>query len=802
MPLIYLSCAWITGIFLGSNFNIPATLFLAGLLPLPLFFFARRYRKTIVLASLMLVIFFSAAAYSYASQHTLNERHLRFYNESNSEIRGIVATDPEIRDKVTHLKVSVREIKTDAGWQPVEGTALVFVPRYPAYRYGDELELKGKLSTPSQLADFDYRGYLAHQGIYTTILYPEITVAAQGKGFAPLDWLYSIRQQMAQALTKVLPEPQAALAEAIILGIRETMSQSLKDDFARTGTTHLLAISGLNLTIITGMLVSLGIRLFGRRHYLYVWLALGAIWFYALLTAMNPPVVRAAIMASLFLITESLGRQRSAMTALCFAAAVMVGLSPYILGDAGFQMSFLAMASLIFIAPFLQNTGRAIIKSALGEDGAFAALATAASDSLSISAAAITAVWPVVAYYFGIFSPVGPLATFLALPVMPAIISAGALTAVLGLAILPLAQVMGWLTWLFLSYMLLVVNLLAKLPFSSVEVDSVSTGFIWGYYAALSAAIWVKSNWRRLSKAETAPLKSGIGKSVNFLSGLSTKLVILPLFLVAELVTFTAATMPDDNLHVSFLDVGEGDAILIRIGNQQVLIDGGPSPQALNLALGGKMPFWDRTIDLVVLTHLHSDHLAGLVEILQRFNVNQVLYADTDYDSPVYDEWQKLIADKKTAPAQACQQIDLGDGARLEVLHPQAAPLTGTESDIDNNSVVLRLSQGAVSFLFAADIMSDAERELVLQRANLVSTVLKVPHHGSATSTTSEFLTVVNPQIAVISAGTDNKFGHPDDEVVRRLESKVGEQNICRTDRQGTVEFITDGVRLWVKTTD
>ncbi|GAI41662.1 unnamed protein product, partial [marine sediment metagenome] len=266
-------------------------------------------------------------------------------------------------------------------------------------------------------------------------------------------------------------------------------------------------------------------------------------------------------------------------------------------------------------------------------------------------------------------------------------------------------------------------------------------------------------------------------------SKLPKKWVLPPLLLVAILVSVTAASMPDDKLRVSFLDVGQGDAILIQKGNQQVLVDGGPSPQAISLELGNQMPFWDRTIELVVLTHPDSDHLAGLVEVLQRFQVKQVLYPDLDSESPLYDEWLKLIEAKniKHTIAQAGQQINLGAGAVIKVLHPQIAHLTGTESDTDNNGVVLRLSIDNVSFLLTADIMQEAEFKLIADRADLSSTVLKVAHHGSDTSTTPEFLAVVNPQLAVISAGADNKFGHPSDEVLERLKERLDPENIYRT---------------------
>jgi len=296
-------------------------------------------------------------------------------------------------------------------------------------------------------------------------------------------------------------------------------------------------------------------------------------------------------------------------------------------------------------------------------------------------------------------------------------------------------------------------------------------------------------------------LKSGVTNSFN-LSRLPKKWVIPPLLVIAILVWVAAATMPDDNLHVSFLDVGEGDAILIQTpAHQDILVDGGPSPQAIGLELGEKLPFWDRTIDLVILTHPHTDHLIGLVEVLQRYKVKQVLYPDLDYDSPLYDEWLSLIKEKdiKYTIAQAGQQIDLGEGVAIKVLNPQEPLLSDTQSDTDNNGAVLRLSMGDISFLLTADIFWEAEFELIARRANLRSTVLKVAHHGSDTSTSQEFLAVVNAQVAVISAGVDNPHGHPSPEVIERLTDVVDREQIYLTSERGTIEFTTDGERLWVE---
>jgi len=798
--LICFSCAWVAGAFLGSQFNIPWLYGLVGIAPLFLLFFFRSYRKIIILLSLSVIILPLAAAFSYSSQNVFNETDLRFYNDRGlTELKGTVIEDPDVRDNNTRLMLSVLEISLDGKWREIDGKALLYVPRYPAYEYGDLLAISGEPLTPAQFDDFDYRGYLAHQGIYTTVFYPDIEVIDAGQGNQFLSWIYSLRNNLSESLAEILPEPQSSLAQGIILGIRGNIPPEISDDFARSGTAHILAISGLHLSIMAGVMLGIGLWLFGRRYYLYVWLALGVVWLYVIITGMHLPVLRGAIMASMFLFAELLGRQRSAIVALVFAAAVMVGVWPYILGDASFQLSFLAMTGLVFIFPIFRSLGRKITSRFFGEEGFTAATANVAVDALSATLGAVIAVWPVVAYYFGIISLIGPLATFLVLPALPLAITLGGLGALLGLFVLPVAQVVGWIAWLFLSYILLIAN-----GFSAayVDVGSISPVFVWIYYLVLAAALWLYSNWNRFRTSlpvATASVKSKI--RISFEMSRAMKWLLLPLLVVTVLVSSAAFTMPDDKLHVSFLDVGEGDAILVRKGNQQILIDGGPGPQAVNLELGNQMAFWDRTIDMVILTHPHHDHVGGLTEVLRRYNVEQVLYPDLDYASPLYDEWLTLIEANETESMVACagQRINMGDGVIIDVLGPPALHFSGTQSDVDNNGIVLKISDGKVSFLLTADIMQEAERELISNQADLVSTVLKVGHHGSDTSTTPEFLAVVSPRIAVICTGADNKFGHPDDEVLTRLVQTVGEENIYRTDLHGTIEFITDGERLWVE---
>jgi competence protein ComEC len=277
---------------------------------------------------------------------------------------------------------------------------------------------------------------------------------------------------------------------------------------------------------------------------------------------------------------------------------------------------------------------------------------------------------------------------------------------------------------------------------------------------------------------------------------------VVPLLLAVVIIWITIFTFPDKQLHVSFLDVGQGDAILIQTPcGQNILIDGGPSPQSLCMELGKELPFWDRTIDLMISTQPHADHLTGLVEVLQRYQVRQVLQPTTEYNSSIYQKWTATLEEKqiKYSVPVAGQEIKLAGDIVIKVFNPPVQLFEQTSSDTDNNGIVVKLSWGQISFLFSADVRYEAELNMIMQRYNISSTVLKVAHHGSKTSTSPQFLLLTDPDVAVISVGAENSFGHPDTIVLERLCDSIDKANIYRTDLNGTIEFTTDGERLWVQ---
>ncbi|MFQ6020392.1 MAG: ComEC/Rec2 family competence protein, partial [Dehalococcoidia bacterium] len=466
---------------------------------------------------------------------------------------------------------------------------------------------------------------------------------------------------------------------------------------------------------------------------------------------------------------------------------------PLLAKDVSFQLSFAATLGLMTLAPTLRARAEAMIVRWPTVAGL--PLTRPTIELMAITLAAIAFTLPITAVNFGRISIIAPLANLLAVPAFVAVIITAAVTAVVGL-FQPAADLLVWLAWPPVAYMIVVVDLLADLPFASLELRGVGVGHAIAYYAALAGGVWLLSRPRR----QPGPAR-GLPRlpPLAWPRFLPWQGVALALALGSALLWLSISAPAGGRLSATFLDVGQGDAILIR-GPQghTVLVDGGPSGEAVLTALGRHLPFWDDSLDLVVLTHADADHLTGLLAILDRYDVGAVLAGPPEADSAEYEAWRRLIAEKEV-PYQQVQGgdgIDLGQGARILILHPPPTPLAGTGSDANNNSLVLRLVMGRASILLTADLETEGEFALLAESPSLHSVAFQVPHHGSRTSSSLELLRDVQPLVAVVSVGADNRYGHPSPDVLERLPSK----RIYRTDLYGDITVSSDGHKLWMET--
>ena len=616
--------------------------------------------------------------------------------------------------------------------------------------------------------------------------YPDVTLVESGHGGALKGAVIDVRRSLSGRLDEVLPEPQSSLASGVLLGTRTNLAPDLKEAMRATGTSHLVAVSGQNVALLAGLMIAATAWAIGRRP--ASWLALATIAGYAVLVGGQASVVRATIMASIYVMSIVLGRQSAAPVGLVLAAAVMTALDPQVVHDVGFQLSFAATFGLITLGSEAKLRLEAL--AARWPAVARSPVAAPLIETLAITSAAIVFTLPITALAFGEVSVVALPANLFAVPAFVAVAATAALA--LAASVFPGGEVIGWAAWLPATYMIGVIEAFASLPVASVTVRGVSLWMAVPYYALLGGLTW----WLMWRPVAVPPLpRVWRQRGPRLANAMAAATVVI---VAGALVWVVIGTGDDgEQLSVTFLDVGQGDAILIEgPGGGRILVDGGPSGDARSGALGRQLPFHDRRIDLVIVTPPQADHIGGFPEALESYDVGAVLDSAFESESPFYEALVEA-ADAAGVPryvATLGQRIDLGGGAWIEVIGPDGA--LGAGADPNDASTVLRVVMGDVSFLLTGDIEAAGEAALVRSGTELRATVLKVAHHGSSTSTTAAFLSRAAPAVGVISVGATNTFGHPTAAVLSRLS----EGYVLRTDEDGDVRMETDGERLWVTT--
>jgi competence protein ComEC len=733
------------------------------------------------------IVFLGAIRYSLTVLPKADNHILNFNEVSEITVTGLVTGEPDVRDVTTNLLVEAESLSAvDGRVLPVIGQILVHVPRYPAIEYGSRLRITGQLKNPNNFDGFDYQQYLARRSIFSEMYQPDIVVLETGGGNPIFKLILAIKARAQEAINRLFPEPQAALLSGILLGYDRGLPKKLVQDFQTTGMTHIIAISGFNIAIIAGILLR-GSRYFVSPRAAGL-IAIVGISLYTILVGADSAVVRAAIMAALFIVALLfLGRPTFLYAALFAAALFMTLANPYALWDVGFQLSFMAVLGLLlYVGPWSKRiSGK--LEPRLGEDKG-QQLTRMIADVFLATMAAIVMTLPIMLFHFDTFSLISPLANLLILPAQPGVMIIGGLATLLGMISPALGQLPAWVGWLFLTYTINLVRFFAALTHNSVSL-SIAAGGVVVFYILIMGVTWITS----VDKEKRLDLLGRSPQSRIIRALIGTGIII------ALLATVWIWNQPDGKLHVTFLDVGQGDAIFIESPDgRQILVDGGRRPSLFLDQLGREMPFWDKDIDVVVATHPDEDHILGLVEALDHYRVNLLLVNGEEAD--LLAGYEQLLETAKEAQipvrkALAGEVIELGDGVRLEILYP------GPELDLENrneNSVSIRLVYGDFALLLTGDAEEKAERMMIESGRPLQSFVFKAGHHGSGSSSSRAFLQAVQPQIIVVSAGSDNNYNHPHPEMLQRGE-EIG-ATILRTDELGSIEVISDGHQVWWET--
>ena len=765
---------------------------------------------------------------SHPPQPCLGPSDLAYYNgdEGGSSsplvtVDGYVASYPILKDGRRRLDIEVEYLEFDGEKKRVAGRLRLQTNSVYRFRYGESVRVRGELTEPPIFEDFDYRAYLARKQIHSLMRQARVDPQpGMLRGGFLLQFVYGLRDRGERLLNRLLPEPYAALANGMLLGIEAGIPDELYEKFNLTGTSHVIVISGSNVALVTGVLMALGIRLFGKRGAL--WPTLGGLALYTFLVGGDAAVMRAALMGGLFVVATVLGRQSTALVSLAAACWAMTLWNPLMLWDVGFQLSSAATVGLILIGPAITDSFTSFwhkLKNSLRRrepvtDSPQADFLIPRSvgdllrDGLLMTIAASATTFPLIVHYFGRLSLISLLTNLLIAPVQPWIMIFGGSGLIVGLSGLDLvAQSLLFVPYASLWWTTTIVNWNAAFQGGSVEVDGYGGGPMALTYAAILGLYWRKPLAGFLSRVGNRAVRfftaehreSSANWQLANLAGAMPAWMFGILTTVAGLLWWLALTQPDGQLHVHFLDVGQGDGIFIQTpSGRQVLIDGGDDSQQLFAELGAVMPFWDRQIDQAIVTHPDWDHIGGQVDLPGRFTLGQAIISENVRGHEDTQLWLAAL-EAENVPVVGLQQggwLDLGDGVALWALWPpREEELGGLEEDDKNErSLVLKLVYGEFSVLLTGDAGLPSEERLLREGQPVAAHVLKVGHHGSEHSSSPAFVEAVGPSVAIIQVGAENRYGHPDPEVLEILGGRL----VLRNDREGRVHIWSDGRLMWI----
>lgn len=466
---LYLCLSFIGGIFLSSFLEISQLLMLIFLILGLIFISVFWKRKNLVIVGFCLLFLVAGIWRLQIVELKISNNELKKYSDSGETtvLTGVVVTEPDIREKSQKLTIKIQEIKIDENTSRyISGRVLVNTWRYPEYQYGDRLKIIGKLESPLEdINGFNYKDYLKKEGIFSVMNWPEIDLIGSNSGNLIMKILISFKNKLKESLNKVMSPPQSAVLEALFFGDEENISKEWKEKLNLTGTRHITAVSGMNITIISYLILNFLLFLgFWRNQAFYLSVIL--ITLFILMIGAPSSAVRAGIMGILFLFAQHFGRIAAASRTIVFASTLMLFLNPLLLRfDIGFQLSFLAMMGLIYLQPIFLNFFKKI-------PNIFQLRYT-----LATTLAAQVFTLPILVYNFGRVPIISPLSNVLIAPLLSLITILGFVFSFSGIIFQPLGWILSWPAWLLLTYIIKIIDFFSQIPVTSLAI--INLHWIW-----------------------------------------------------------------------------------------------------------------------------------------------------------------------------------------------------------------------------------------------------------------------------------------------------------------------------------
>jgi len=665
-------------------------------------------------------------------------------------VEGVLKTDPRPTSFGWSAPIQVRRVRWSEGdvtlWSSVWAGGGEEVP---AASRGDLVRVEGTLRVPD---DPGFAEWLRQNGIPAQL---QVDVFRR-LGPSPSAFVratQAVRDVVGRSIERVFPPREEGLLLGLLLGDDSRLDPAVERDFRASGLSHLLVVSGGNVAMVLApVLAATALLRLGRWPRFVV--GFGAVAFFTILTGAEPSVLRAGVMACLALVGILAGRPRTTASILSAAVLGLLVLDPWLVWSVGFQLSVSATAGMVALAsPLAERLGR------------FLPTPVAAAAGATLSAQ--LGVTPFLLYHFHEVPLVTLPANLAAFPLVAPSLLFGAVAAGAGLVWLPIGNALGAVAVLPMRWLELVADRLGKAPAGYLTSEGGPLVLVGGIAVVAALVVWIRTGWK--------PPRATIVVAI----------AVLPLVVWASALTSGLPT----GFTVRFFDVGQGDAALLMTPEgATVLVDGGPERDQVASELSA---LGLKRLDVVVASHPHADHIVGLPSVLARFPVGLLLEpgCDREAPSPLQADLDEAIADEGIHVQNPRSGETFWVGSlRLDVLSPDRC-WTGTESDSNNDALVIRATYGAYVVLIATEPEEPAQEAMLEAGVDLRADVLKVPHHGAATSI-AEFFDAVSADVAVVSVG-ENDYGHP---TAFTLDALVAAgSHVWRTDRHGTITIRFDG---------
>lgn len=788
-PFLFLSLFLAVGILFSSLVLLPLPLLLFLLLlslsTAWIFFISRKYKFAFYLI-LLTTFLFGFSLYRLTDRNYENNSLHQLQASGYVDFYGTLYRSPSQGKDSDTLFLNVEKIFHQKQELAIQGRLQVTVarpyqPSNPLHLLvRDKIKVSAQISSSRGFQNFN-PGFLErlqknrkiHNRAYSKspLLIKKIS---SGSTLSPIRQIAKFKYSLIRNIEKFFPavdnsltvSPQGAVLEALLLGDRGRMDESMSRALQDAGIFHLFAISGAHIAIISFILFFFFrlLRISTRSSYIMLMFILIV---YAFLVEGRPSILRATTMTLIFLLGKLIWKETTLFNTISISAFALLCINPFSLFNAGFQLTYAATLSIVIFYPkFIKYLPKWPLRI---------------SEIFALSAASQIGVLPIMAKTFNRITFSSLFLNFAALPLVALIMISGYLFLFFSFISPVIANYLVQAVNFLINLLLSISHIFDSFSFLSFRIPTPHTATIAGYFLFLFILLlpWKKKKVRRIAFA-------------GFL------------VFLAVLITYPFPST-SKYLKVTFIDVGQGDSILVEFpGQKKMLIDGGGFFSG-DFDIGERVlsPFlWKKgikTIDYLVLTHPHPDHLNGLISVARNFKVRQFWESLSPVENHFYEELQRNLAPSILKKRMFRTSSHLINGTTIDILHPKDSRLRLPFSSNENElSMVLRLSYGRTSFLLTGDIGLEAEQDILENMKLIKSNILKSPHHGSLSSSSEEFLSAVNPSIIIICVGENNRYNFPNPIILQRYKEQGA--TLYRTDTHGAIEITSDGQKFSIKT--